>query len=521
MEEVLVGNGLVRESLEDVLDKQGLNSTFWLEKFEAVGMKNSSQLQHADIDVFNKLCEQKVYAWEENALKACFPSLFRDSLENILDEQGLDSTVWLEKFETVGIKNSRQLQHGGRNVFNKLSQQTTHAWEESALKACFPSFREPVGEERKEKQDFIENINFPTGRKELDIELANMNFAAREKMTASELVLKISSGRVLRGYYIHKDAWQRVIPRKQLITIPTDVDILGPRMSERFSRSEFFSEEKARLYDHVVQHWGLNAMASVGVIGAFTVDIGLSLKCTDGRSRNEISQEGYTEIKETLFVPTASFTLGNMSYFISPLALDKLIQLESKLTDENSHTLCIEFFQTFGSHYFAGTYHFGGRYTRSVICRTETKMTKSESISLSKRALKGGGDGMVKWCSFGGHAELEKGDDKIITNLKEDVDYKVEKHFIKCGGPAEADSIPQWKLGLVKYPATWNIIDQDVHKEEWRGVWELLVDDLSPKFRNIEYMRATLKREWEDDVTEMLQLLKQQKEKLLHVPLIF
>ncbi|XP_022344379.2 interferon-induced very large GTPase 1-like [Crassostrea virginica] len=469
------------------------------------------------------------------------------SIENVLDKKGLDKTFWLGKFKTVGIENSRQLQHADRNVFNKLCQQKRYAWEENALKACFPL----ISEERKEKQGFIEkmdkslkeilqnldriteekermsrmkiNVQIPPGERNLHKELAKMELlntelAGREKLTSSEVVSKISSGRVLRGYYIHKDAWQRVVPRKQLINIPEDVEILGPRMEETFTSREFFSEEKAGLYDHVVQHWGLNATASVGVIGAFTADIGFSMKSTDDGSRSEISQEGYTEIKETVFVPTASFTLENVSYFITPEALDELIQLESRLTEENSNKLCTEFFNTFGSHYFAGTYHFGGRYTRSVICRTETKMTKSESIKLSKWALQGGGVGMVDWCLFGGRAQYESNDDESRSKFKEDVDYKVEKKIIKCGGPAEADSIPQWKLGLVKYPATWNIIDQDVHKEEWRGVWELLRDDLSPKFKDIENLRATLKKAWEDEFKEKLQTIKTEKRVFLHVP---
>lgn len=61
------------QSIENVLDEKGLDKTFWLGKFKTVGIENGKQLQHADRNVFNKLCQQKRYAWEENALKACFP----------------------------------------------------------------------------------------------------------------------------------------------------------------------------------------------------------------------------------------------------------------------------------------------------------------------------------------------------------------------------------------------------------------------------------------------------------------
>ena len=289
----------------------------------------------------------------------------------------------------------------------------------------------------------------------------------------------------------------------------------NPRMEEKFTSEEFFNEEKAGLYNHVVEHWGFNAIVSPGVKGAFTSDIGVSIKSTDEDSRTLFSQKGYTEIKEKVVVPTASFTLENVFHDIKPEVLDELIKLEKRLKAEkdNDHKICVQFFQTFGSHYFAGTNNFGGRYSRSVICRTETKMTKSESIKLSKSALQIGGERMIDWCLFRGQAKYES-----RCKYQEDVDYKVDKKIVKCGGPAEADSIPQWKLGLVKYPATWNIIDQDVHKEEWRGVWELLRDDLSPKFKDIENLRATLKKVWEDDFNEKLQTIKTEKRVFLHVP---
>ena len=144
------------------------------------------------------------------------------SIEDVLDKKGLDKTFWLGKFKTVGIENSRQLQHADRNVFNKLCQQKRYAWEENALKACFPL----ISEERKEKQGFIEkmdkslkeilqnldriteekermsrmkiNVQIPPGERNLHKELAKMELlntelAGREKLTSSEVVSKISS----------------------------------------------------------------------------------------------------------------------------------------------------------------------------------------------------------------------------------------------------------------------------------------------------------------------------------------
>ena len=50
-----------------VLNEHGLDKTFWVEKFRKVGIVNDRQLQYADKKVFNDLCQQKRYTWEENA----------------------------------------------------------------------------------------------------------------------------------------------------------------------------------------------------------------------------------------------------------------------------------------------------------------------------------------------------------------------------------------------------------------------------------------------------------------------
>lgn len=129
-------------------------------------------------------------------------------------------------------------------------------------------------------------------------------------------------------------------------------------------------------------------------------------------------------------------------------------------------------------------------------------MTNSDSIKLSKSALQYGGAGMVDWFVFGAREENEKSVDHSTSKYKENEDYKVEKKIVKCGGPPEADSIPHWKLGLVKYPSTWNIINMDVHNDEWKGVWDLLGDDISSKFGNIKTFRSTLKNVWEMGYTK-------------------
>lgn len=510
------------ESIEQILEQNGLEKEFWIEKFQEIGITEKTQLQHANFNDLKAVSKHIRYSWEKKALTSCFNDMNisgRKSIEEILEKNGLEVEYWLNKFEDTGIEVCEQLQHADIEVFNKLCQCKRKDWEENALKACFSSLNNISNEDRKmqaiekidcstdEKNqlaDIKTNIDIPSGQNNLQkekpkIDVLSKDFHAREQLTSSEIVTKISSGQILRGYFIQKDISESVVPRKKLINIPEEVQILAPVMAETFSKKEFFCEKKAGLFDHVAQYWGIKAATSFGHIGIFNVDIAASLEKNNEGSRSEVSQNGYTEIKEIVTVPIASFSLENVSYYISSEALDELIKLEQNLsndTNDSNRDLCKRFFKDFGSHYFTGMYHFGGRYTRSVICRCETKMTKRDSIKLSKLAMQTGGKGMVEWFTFSGQLGHDKSKDENKIKYREDEHYKVEKKIVKCGGPAETDSIPEWKLGLVKYPKTWHIISSDVDKAEWRGVWELLKDPLKSNFKDIEKFRNILETEW-------------------------
>jgi hypothetical protein len=481
------------------------------------------------------------------------------TLVGILKEHGLDESFWLEKFKSVGITDYKQLQYADEDTLNQLERYKRHKWEGNALRACFPSLTKPSKEENQERidkmdqsmKDLLEKLGkitderdrmermkidfkIPSGEKDLQNELTQMKFlkndlADRKDIPPSEIIKKMSAGRVMRGYYIQEDVWDRVLPRRILIDIPGKVEFWGPRMKEVYTSMDFFSEKKSGLYVHVVDHWGFNSALSGGVIGLFTADIGSSMQKTSDETDSIVSEGGFTEIKETVFVPTASFCLEDVPHYISPDALKALEKLEGNHQEDsgscilkkleqdvkdledavNESKLCQEFFQEFGSHYFAGTYHFGGYYTRSVTCRNKRDMSRSECIKLSKWGLQTGVSGIFEEFTFGVQVGFDKSHDESTSQFKENEDYKVEKRLLKYGGPEEADFIPQWKYGLAKYPSTWAVIGQDVQKDEWKGVWELLGDEYASKFSNIKKIRSTLKHEWEKGFKEKLEANKQ------------
>ncbi|XP_062605200.1 interferon-induced very large GTPase 1-like [Saccostrea cucullata] len=476
------------QTLEELLQNNGLDDAYWGPLLRDVGITSEKQLKHLDDNFLREFFKKhERYEWEGNALKACLP-LSEEEKQNMIEKNEAKTKERQEIIE----KNEGKI----NDILKKLDDVTDE-------------------KERMDRMRF--DFQSPTGQKDLHKELTRMEFLQnklvdRKMPSWTDLVTKISSSRVLRGYYIQKKLWERVLPRRQIIDIPGDVEVLAPILKETYSTLEFFSEEQSLRHDHVVNHWGFNAAANVGVMGLFTADIGISHKETEDESNEKQYEEGYTEIKTTSYVPLASFSLENVHHSISKNALTDLVELEKKLTDENQAVLCREFFETYGTHYYAGTYHFGGRYTLHVICRSKKEMSRSDSLKLSKFAIQGGVGGFFADLMGGFRVEGESSKDESVSKYREHDDYRVEKKIVKCGGPVEVDSVPQWKLGLAEYPSTWTVIDQDVYKNEWKGVWELLTDEHSSRFKDINLVRFALESEWEVEFKDRMEILKSKME---------
>lgn len=458
----------------------------------------------------------------------------QNPLEKKLEEFGLEPKYWASKLKNFNIENINQLKHADKMVLGGLIGNIRHSWEKGALEILLDHIKKCSQDERQQKQEYIEkndksikelikkiedatnekgrtekikiDFQIPPGQKNmhqelLKIEQLTKELADRVQLNASAIVRRISAGQILRGYHLKEEDLKRVIPRKQLITIPDQIELMAPRMQETFMSQEFFDEKKSGQHDHVVHHWGIHA-GIFGLIGCFAPNIGLSTTHADDTLGREQSNTGFTEIKETIIVPTASFSLENTHCYLSPEAINELIKIDEYLEkDPKGSARCKDFFDAFGSHYFAGTYHFGGRLTRSAICRSANSITKSDSIKLAKQAFRGENFALINLFLTG---SIDNINDKSISTYKENEDYRLNKKLVKCGGPAEADSIQQWKFGLVKYPSTWSIIHLDVHKDEWRGVWELLTDELSSKFKDIKRLRRTLQNYY-DGYTKMVE----------------
>lgn len=100
---------------------------------------------------------------------------------------------------------------------------------------------------------------------------------------------------------------------------------------------------------------------------------------------------------------------------------------------------------------------------------------------------------MIDWFVGGICVEKDNSKDENKKNFVENEDYWVEKKIVKCGGFVEVDLILKWKFGLVKYLSIWSIINMDVYKDEWRGVWDILRVEKLIKIKNIDMFCVVLK----------------------------
>lgn len=446
-------------------------------------------------------------------------------LKGILRENGLNTQFWGDQFLKKGIQNCLQFKHADEDTIKDIKNGSQYGWEKNAIAACFLGVSDKKNDEKKEKQltQTIQNVQKrmqeltdtidETGRREriaigfneamthkdLHKDLTKWNISGselvkRENLPSLDVVRQISEGRILRGTFLHADMRTSVKPRRRLISIhQTDVDLTFPHKSEKYTSKEFFEQNQSQAFDHVIEHWGLSAAAGAGKgFGVLSIDAGFTNNQTDEFKHKNAALSAFTEIKDVVNVTTATFCIDDVKHSISDEAIEELKKLEKDDFPDYG-----QFFDEFGSHYFTGTYRFGGIYTKSVKCHSKEKMSESDTLKLVKNVQQGSVSGMFSDFSGSLTASHDHSKDEAFGQYKKEEDYTVEKELTIIGGPQEVDQISLWKFGLVKSNSTWAIIDQDNFETKWRGVWALLTDEHKEQFEDMKSIQRHLKTAWE------------------------
>lgn len=452
-----------------------------------------------------------------------------DCLKTKLNEYGLDVDFWKEQIGKIGVTKCVQLKYASEKNIHDLQGKSRNDWEKRALAECFKvkevesspadnkkNFEKTIKsvqdkmiklkdriDEKERMSRFDTRFNEALSHKDLHKGLANWNtigneLAERKELKELDFVRQVSSGKILRGSLLDPDMKICVMPRRKLITIHQDpISLMLPSTSEKYTSFEFFNQDQSQTFDHVIKHWGISAAASLetGTVKIASVSIDGRYNNTSDIKKKKNNLKAFTEVKEMVIVKVASFSLQDVKHSISDEAIKELQILEKSTKGPGQYK---SFYDNFGSHYYAGTYKFGGILERSVQCRSKDSIDQTVTLKLVNKSLQGSLSAMIGDFSASTSVEYKDSEDSAIGKYKKHEDYKVDKVLTKIGGPPEVDGISRWKLGLVRSNKTWAIIDKDDFTQKWRCVWDLLTDDYEDKFDDIITLRSGLQTEWKN-----------------------
>lgn len=438
---------------------------------------------------------------EEQTKNECLTPNIVPSLASKLREFGLDEHIWENRFNDVGMKNSEQLQHIDTKTLNKLDILTDHDWEKKALSKVWCTYNEREVFAKK-SEDFEKMCKtLPDQKTLIKKTLANdrqvINEAFKEKeliqkdpsgyrvvnrkyLKSCDIIKKIAAGQLLRGQFIHENLQTSSTYRQQLIDVDDNIEIMSPGINETMETLEIYDREQSDKFESVLKQYGISFATAIHV-GIKNVAYG-NVKASGGRhcskqvnKRND-KQISFVSLNQILVVPTASFTLSNQSVYLSKCALDALRYLHGcfQKNDSSFENQCMLFFSEFGSHFFTGVCHFGGRYKWTVTSETNSEKGCSQNYKAAKHALSGSVGGGYMWFEAEVQGEFQHKTENVTETREFSELCKVGKKLEKFGGPQEVDDIKLWKKGLTEYNNTWVIIDKDVSQKCYEGVWKLV-----------------------------------------------
>lgn len=447
-------------SFKDEVDEMGLNPEYWVKIFNKLGFVKKQQLQYLDETSLKILLSNTQFEWE----KTFFRKLFIDH-------------------------------HKNENVFEKLRKKLPDT--RTHIREAFKSNTD------RRKAVFDENTwvkTFESDKKHDRIgkEKSGQQLIDRTRLKSYEVIRKIAAGQLLKGQFMHKNFEESSICRQQLIEVDSSIELMSPGISETMEILEFNSKEQSDKFESILRQSGISC--AIGFYhGCFSLKSGVlgdgSFDKTNIEEEKSTSnlQKTFVKINQILHVPTASVTLSQQNVYLSSRALKSLKNLHSS---PNFKDDCNLFFHEFGSHYYTGLCHFGGRYIWTVTSVAKSKENRSENYKSAKLALYGCLDGGFLW--FGGQTKVsyENETEDVTKTRKFSENCKISKKLEKFGGPQEVDDISLWKKGLAEFNDTWMIIDKDISQKCYEGVWKL-VECLTHEFVDAEAFSYQIFDEWE------------------------
>lgn len=310
------------------------------------------------------------------------------------------------------------------------------------------------------------------------------------------------------------DDW--IEPRRKMVNIERNVKFRTPTLTQRDNIVEHDSKSSSNEFDKAVEKSGcglaVELKASKPIVGGAAKYDGEVQE--ENKSQNQrISNTSYFCKSTYSVVPVKLWSASLSDLSLCNDIVQDLIQAEHLINIQEkglAKEKAKNIFQTYGSHFYCGSIHYGGFFQVKTEFHSEEESTRSSIYEIVSKAH----SASVNAClNVFGIIEIEgsaSGQKQYsIGNIDEkhkSVELsKIHTSLTKLGGPVEINSLDLWKKGLVQNNCSWVVVDGGKHivtedqlvQTSFVGLWNLVQREAS-LFRNSIALSNLLLDTWHD-----------------------
>ncbi|XP_054035758.1 interferon-induced very large GTPase 1-like [Dryobates pubescens] len=487
---------LAKKRLAEACEKEGLDDRHWLPKLsEILGVKTREALKHMQYEDYLKLeCEVR-YPWEAKALQKLL---------------GLpDSKATVEELQEKHLKMTKQRQEAAKQALKELKEfHENHSHSEDVIKEKGRALCQAleIPEEHwklpeKSSLDVLERI-------QKQLEQQESLVVREENVSATEVLRRASGGLALQGIYRTSSLADALAKRDQLIRVPDGFKLAGPEHGSLLERKEFSSSAEEANFTKSMEQLGFSVSVSAkgGYWGfSFESDVDHSRSSQTESTQQSHSEQSYICSTKYQYMPLASCYFQKHQLHLSDAAVKELQELEHLLSitpeGDRSNMLksrCASFFRRFGSHVNQGPLHFGGIFWWKATTegfRAEQREEMKRQVSEALNSYVGASYSNLV-ASVAGNVDVSKSSSQASFQGRDgrSAYTAVQLYVTTTGGPPGADSLPQWKFGLVTNNTTWCVIDRGF---QLIPVWDIIVSNHTNDFKSIYQLASSLRAAYE------------------------
>ncbi|XP_030051402.1 interferon-induced very large GTPase 1-like [Microcaecilia unicolor] len=484
-DQVLEDPGKIKllQSLSDV----GLDPEYWLPELrDRFGVSTAQALKHLNYEDYLKLECRTQHSWEKRALQELLHIPDRKATLKQHQKQSSDQLRERQEKAVKTMKELEQMQNEGKHRHDDCVKR-----KEEKLKLAMEIPSEYWVPPEKPFREMIENLH-----KQLN--LMQDSLRKEENISDREILTNASGGLALEGIYKTSRLEDLLQKREQLVRIPEEISLSGPDHGTMFQQKEFSSSVTESTFTKSMEKLGHNFSCSAkgGFWGVhFETSIEHSKSSESENKQKSSSMQTYISTTKYNYIPLASCYFPKDKLSLSSAVLKELKQLEEvlSLTTETEKQNMLpryeQFFKRFGSHATQGPLHFGGIFW----WKASSEGFKTEHLEEMKKMASEALNYYIGASYSGFGYNVAGGQTQSQTSFQGTQEETLQKQIQLCvtktGGPAEADSLPQWKCGLVTSNKTWCVIDRGFHLVP---VWDLILSNHRKDFKDVQKVCAGL-----------------------------